>query len=61
VFAAERLSGGFSRSVRLPEHVDAENISATFSHGVLKVTVPKSSVALPRKIAITSAVPAASN
>ncbi len=54
VFSAERLSGGFSRSVRLPEHVDAEKIAATFSGGVLKVTIPKSSQAVPRKIAISA-------
>ena len=54
VFSAERLSGGFSRSVRLPEHVDAEKIAATFSDGVLKVTIPKSSQAVPRKIAISA-------
>jgi HSP20 family protein len=55
-FGAERLSGAFSRSIRLPEHVDAEKISATFSDGVLKVTVPKSSQAVPRKIAISAQV-----
>ncbi|MBC7841491.1 MAG: Hsp20/alpha crystallin family protein [Gemmatimonadaceae bacterium] len=54
VFSSERLSGGFSRSVRLPEHVDAERIEATFTDGVLSVTVPKSSQAVPRKIAIGS-------
>ena len=54
VFSAERLSGNFARSIRLPEHVDAEKIDATFSLGVLKVTVPKSSVAVARKISISS-------
>jgi HSP20 family protein len=56
VFSAERVNGTFSRSIRLPEHVDAEKIQATFADGVLKVTVPKSSVAVARKIAITSPV-----
>ncbi len=54
VFSAERSSGSFSRSVRLPEHVDGEKIEATFTDGVLKVTIPKSSVAVSRKIAINS-------
>lgn len=58
VFSAERLSGGFSRSIRLPEHVDAERISATFAQGVLAITVPKASIAMPRKIAVTSPVDA---
>ena len=56
VFSAERQSGGFSRSVRLPEHVDVENIEATFHDGVLTITVPKASIALPRKIAISTKV-----
>ncbi len=56
VFSAERLSGGFSRSIRLPEHVDSEKIAATFTDGVLQVTVPKLSQAVPRKIAISTHV-----
>ena len=52
VFGAERLSGAFSRSIRLPEHVDADKITATFTDGVLTVTVPKSSQAMPRRINI---------
>ncbi|MES3032403.1 MAG: Hsp20/alpha crystallin family protein [Gemmatimonadota bacterium] len=54
VFSAERLSGNFARSIRLPEHVDAEKIEATFTQGVLKITVPKSSVAVARKISISA-------
>jgi HSP20 family protein len=54
VFSAERLSGGFSRSVRLPEHVDAEKIEATYSDGVLTVTVPKAAGARPRTIQISN-------
>lgn len=56
VFSAERLSGSFSRSVRLPEHVDVEKIAATFDAGVLTVTIPKSTAAVPRKIAINAPV-----
>jgi len=56
VFSAERLSAGFSRSIMLPEHVDAERISAAFTDGVLSVTVPKSSAAVPRKLAISKGV-----
>ena len=52
VYSAERLSGGFSRSVRLPEHVDVDKIEAVCTDGVLTVTVPKSVGALPRKIAV---------
>ncbi len=52
VFNAERMTGSFSRSVRLPNYVDAEKISATFAAGVLTIQVPKAVAALPRKIAI---------
>jgi HSP20 family protein len=52
VFAAERLHGSFERSVRLPEFVDGDRISATFDNGVLSVTVPKAEAAQPRKINI---------
>src|SRR5262249_39986820 len=41
VYAAERASGSFDRSIRLPEFVDGEQISATFENGLLTVTVPK--------------------
>jgi HSP20 family protein len=52
VFNAERMAGAFSRSVRLPDHIEAERISASFAAGVLTVQVPKSPSALPRKISI---------
>ena len=54
VFSAERLSGTFSRSVRLPEHVDAEKIEAAYTNGVLTVTVPKAAGARPRTIPIVN-------
>jgi HSP20 family protein len=52
VFAAERVHGTFERSVRLPEFVDAERIAASFSNGLLTITVPKAKAAQPRKITI---------
>jgi HSP20 family protein len=55
VFAAERVSGGFERSLRLPEFVDAEKISADFTNGLLTITVPKAQAAQPRKIEIKAA------
>jgi HSP20 family protein len=56
VFGSERVSGAFSRSIRLPEHVDADKIAAKLTDGVLGVTVPKSSQAVPRRISISSPV-----
>jgi HSP20 family protein len=52
VYAAERVSGGFSRSLRLPEYIDGDRISADFKDGLLTITVPKAEVAQPRKIEI---------
>jgi HSP20 family protein len=52
VYSAERVVGNFERSVRLPEFVDGERISAEFQHGVLFLTIPKVQAAQPRKIAI---------
>ena len=52
VYAAERVSGSFERSIRLPEFVDGERISAEFVNGVLTVMVPKAQAAQPRRIEI---------
>jgi HSP20 family protein len=50
----ERRYGKFSRSLRLPSNVDADKVTANYENGVLKVFVPKSEVAQPRKIAINT-------
>ena len=55
VYAAERVHGAFERTIRLPEHVDADRIEASFNNGVLTIVVPKSQAAKPRKIAINGA------
>ena len=52
VFAAERVHGTFERSVRLPEFVNADRISASFVNGLLTITVPKAEAAQPRKIEV---------
>src|SRR5215211_4892000 len=52
VYAAERVTGNFERSIRLPEFVDGENIGASFNNGLLMVTVPKAQAAQPRRIEI---------
>lgn len=40
-FLSERRYGSFQRRFRLPEGVDADKIEATYSKGVLRVTLPK--------------------
>ena len=48
----ERAFGSFSRSLTLPEGIDAEAVSASFDRGVLEVQIPKPEERKPRKISI---------
>lgn len=45
-------SYSFSRSVSIPEAVQADKVSANYENGVLTVTLPKKEEAKPRKISI---------
>jgi len=48
----ERYYGKFTRSLRLPQPVDADNIASNYENGVLTLTLPKSAEAQPRRIAV---------
>jgi HSP20 family protein len=48
----ERSTGRFSRSLSLPEGVDAEAVTASFDRGVLEVHVPKPEQRKPRRVEI---------
>ncbi|KAH9881582.1 hypothetical protein IAQ61_000308 [Plenodomus lingam] len=48
----ERAHGTFQRTFRFPERIDANNVSASFKEGVLKITVPRAQVPRSRRIAI---------
>jgi HSP20 family protein len=50
----ERGHGQFYRRFVLPDTVDGEKVNATGCHGVLTVTIPKQSKAMPRRIQIGS-------
>ena len=52
LFAAERVTGTFERSVRLPEFVDPDRIEAAFTNGLLTITIPKAEAAKPRRIQV---------
>lgn len=54
-YLSERSYGAFQRAFTLPEAVDRENIAASFSNGVLSVTLPKTMVAAPKKIEVKAA------
>jgi HSP20 family protein len=51
-YRLERASGAFSRSLTLPEGVDAEQIAANFDNGVLEVRIPKPEERKPHRIEI---------
>lgn len=44
----EFSSRSFERSFQLPDHADGDNVKATYTDGVLKLTIPKTK-ALPEK------------
>jgi HSP20 family protein len=52
IYADERFSGHFKRVVSLPEDADATRIEARYRDGVLRVSVPKSEAAQPKRIEV---------
>lgn len=50
----ERSTGTFSRTVVVPSKVDVEKIEATYSDGVLHVSLPKASANQPRRIKVAA-------
>jgi HSP20 family protein len=52
-YRLERAFGSFSRSLTLPEGVDADAVTAKFDDGVLEVSVPKPVERKPRRVAIS--------
>ena len=51
-YRIERSAGAFSRSLTLPEGVDAGAVTASFANGVLDVRIPKPAQAQPRRVQI---------
>lgn len=52
-YRLERQYGKFSRSLSLPEGVNADAVEARFDRGVLEVRIPKPEEKKPRRIAIS--------
>jgi len=48
----ERFAGRFRRVVSLPEDIDPGSVTATYSDGVLHISLKRQESALPRRIAI---------
>ena len=55
-YLSERRYGSFKRSLSIPEGVDPDKVEASFSKGVLTITLQKTPEALkkPKKIEVTS-------
>jgi HSP20 family protein len=51
-FIRERVMGSYTRRLRLSDTVDADNIEASYTDGVLSVHVPVVEQAKPRKIEV---------
>ncbi len=52
-YRVERSFGRFSRSLTLPDGVDADAVRANFEDGVLEVRIPKPEARKPRKVSIS--------
>ncbi len=50
----ERAFGGFHRVIHLPVSVDPDNAKATYSEGVLGITLPKTTRAKGKKIEVAA-------
>jgi HSP20 family protein len=55
LYRVERAFGHFSRSMSLPDGIDAEKIAADFHDGVLEVRIPKPEARKPHRVAIAGA------
>ena len=58
LFIRERISGTFTRRVRLSDDLDSAAVEASFNDGVLSVRIPVAEKAQPRKIEIQGAAKA---
>ncbi|HEX5956652.1 MAG TPA: Hsp20/alpha crystallin family protein [Solirubrobacterales bacterium] len=54
-YRVERAFGRFSRSLTLPDGIDAESVAAEFAEGVLEVRIPKPAERKPHRVAIGAA------
>jgi HSP20 family protein len=48
----ESCSGNYFRKIKISDQIDSENIAASYENGQLKVELPKSEKAKPRKIEV---------
>jgi HSP20 family protein len=53
IHRSERAGGRFLRTISLPSDVDSGKISAKYTDGLLRITLPKAEVAKPKKIKVS--------
>ena len=53
-YRVERAFGSFSRSLSLPDGINADQVSANFDRGVLEVKIPKPEQTKPHRVQIGS-------
>jgi HSP20 family protein len=51
-YRVERAFGAFSRSLTLPQGIDADSINAEFTDGVLEIRIPKPEERKPHRVQI---------
>ena len=51
-YRVERAFGSFSRSLNLPDGIDAGQVNASFDNGVLEVKIPKPAESKPHRVQI---------
>ena len=55
----ERRTGKFQRAFTLPVQIDSNAVTATFTNGVLELTLPKSELVKPKTVKINASLEAA--
>ena len=50
----QRATGSFTRTIRLGERIDAEQVQATYTHGILLVQLSRAPEATPKRVTIRS-------
>jgi HSP20 family protein len=52
VYSRERVGGAFRRAISLPDDADPSKVEATYSDGVLHISIARREAAQPKRIAI---------
>jgi HSP20 family protein len=55
----ERPMGRWMRTITLPDRIESTQVGASFSDGILTISIPKAEDARPRRITVTAAGPTA--